>query len=97
MAMRQLTEHREAVADARALGRREARVPAEHRGALAAEFERLRAERERLRSGLKVHREALEHVREQLSRERTYHRRAYQQNRWWIELALKWWEARRAA
>ena len=30
-------------------------------------------------------------------RERTLHRRAYEQNRWWIELALRWWRARHAA
>jgi hypothetical protein len=44
-----------------------------------------------------VHRQALERVREQLAQERTFHRKAYEQNRWWIELLLRWWETRRAA
>jgi hypothetical protein len=46
---------------------------------------------------LHVHRQTLERVREQLAQERTFHRKAYEQNRWWIELLLRWWEARGAA
>lgn len=95
--MRTPNEHRKAVAEAYVLRRSVARVPDDHRHALARESEVLQVERGRLRSVRTAHRDALERVREQLSRERTYYRRAYEQNRWWIELALRWWEARPAA
>lgn len=39
----------------------------------------------------------MERVRDHLARQGNYHRVVYEQNRWWIELALRWWEGRCAA
>ncbi|MFN3285618.1 MAG: hypothetical protein ACK45F_04995 [bacterium] len=95
--MLRVTEHRAAVSDGRRLARSASRLPEEHRLALLRERQRLEGERRRLQANLHLHRDLLDKVREQVQEERTYYRRVYQQNRWWIELALKWWEARRAA
>ncbi|MDR7607941.1 MAG: hypothetical protein QN116_11920 [Armatimonadota bacterium] len=95
--MRWQPEHRKALTESRTAAPTAPRAPDDHRLAVLREHERSRAERERLRSLLSLHRDVLEQVRDQLARDRNYHRRAYEQNRWWIELALKWWEARRAA
>jgi hypothetical protein len=95
--MRPQGEHRQAAAHERWAAQQVARAPDEHRRVLWRELQRRREERERLRSARQAHRQTLERLRDQLSWERTYHRRAYEQNRWWIELVLQWWEARRAA
>lgn len=71
-------------------------VPADHRLALDRERERSRAERAQVRLLLHQHRDALERVRHQLARDRALARRAYDENRWWIELALAWWTGRAA-
>lgn len=87
------TEHRQALWAGQQLGSRTCWRPDDHRAALT----RLEAERQQLQAALKGHRETLERIRDDLARERNYHRVAYEQNRWWIELAVRWWEARRAA
>lgn len=95
--MQRPREHRKALWAGQHLGSQAARVPEDHRLALVREHQRLQAERQRLQSELRVHRETLDRVRDQLAREREYYRVVYERNRWWIELALRWWEARRAA
>lgn len=95
--MRQPVEPRHAHAAGRGLHTSTPRPPEDHRLALLRENQRWQEEQQRRQEVLRVHREALERVRERLAQERTFHRKAYEQNRWWIELALRWWEARRAA
>jgi len=95
--MRQPREHRHALAAGRGLGMLAPRPPEDHRLVLLEEKRKLQQERRRQEEGLRAHRQTLEWVREQLAQERTFHRKAYEQNRWWIELLLRWWEARRAA
>jgi hypothetical protein len=95
--MGQPKEHRYALAAGRGLGRLAARPPEDHRVVLLQERRKLQQERQRWEEALHVHRQTLERVREQLAQERTFHRKAYEQNRWWIELLLRWWEARGAA
>jgi hypothetical protein len=73
------------------------RPPEDHRLVLLEERRKLREERQRREERPHVHRQTLDRVREQLAEERTFHRKAYEQNRWWIELLLRWWEARGAA
>lgn len=91
--MQRSREHRQALRAGRYLGLRAGWRPDDHRVALT----QLRAERQQLQAALKGHRQTLERVRDHLARQRNYHRVVYEQNRWWIELALRWWEGRRAA
>lgn len=93
--MGQRKEHRYALAAGRSLGTQAARPPEDHRLVLLQERRKLQLERQG--EALHAHRQALERVREQLAQERTFHRKAYEQNRWWIELLLRWWGTRRAA
>jgi hypothetical protein len=95
--MRRPAEHRHALAVGRGLGMQAARPPEDHRLVLLQEKRKLQQERQRREEALHVHRQTLERVREQLAQERTFHRKTYEQNRWWIELLLRWWEARGAA
>ncbi len=91
------SEHRRALIEGQRLGKWSARLPEDPRRALRRGIEELREERKRLNDALAVHRRTLEAVQEQLSEDRAFYRRAYAENRWWIELALKWWENHRAA
>lgn len=95
--MRRPNEHRQALWVSQHLGSQAAQVPEDHRRALVRERERAQTEWPRLQAQLRVHREVLERVRDQMARERDFYRAEYERNRWWIELVLGWWEARRAA
>lgn len=103
-------EHRRALQRARSLSFLRVQVPpppCEHHTALQAERRELvgmlqehHRVLERVREALEEHHRVLERVREAIEQDRTYYRRALEENRWLVELAeriLQRMEPRKAA